>query len=70
KFTVSGAASIFTMGTENERYLRDPTECLKHTQNQFGIKSSVACDCKAGYILGMLVYSGSETEISVSRKFG
>ncbi|KAF3426717.1 hypothetical protein E2986_12625, partial [Frieseomelitta varia] len=33
--------------------------------NRFGIKSFVACDC-TGYILDMIVYSGSKTEISVS----
>ncbi|CAK9824036.1 PiggyBac transposable element-derived protein 4 [Anthophora retusa] len=35
----------------------------KHSR--FGIKSFVACDCKTGYILDMLVYSGLETEVSV-----
>lgn len=34
-------------------------------RNRFGIKSFIACDCKTGYILGMMVYSSSETEISV-----
>lgn len=34
-------------------------------RSRFGIKSFIACDCKTGYILDMLVYSGLETEISV-----
>ncbi|XP_043485886.1 piggyBac transposable element-derived protein 4-like [Polistes fuscatus] len=34
-------------------------------RSRFGIKSFIACDCKTGYIFDMLVYSGSETEISV-----
>lgn len=37
-------------------------------RNRFGIKSFIACDCKTGYILDIIVYSGSETEISVFQK--
>lgn len=37
-------------------------------RNRFGIKSFIACDCKTGYILDMLVYSGLETEVSVFQK--
>jgi hypothetical protein len=34
---------------------------IPSTRNQFDIKSFVTCDCKTGYNLDMLVYSGSET---------
>lgn len=39
--------------------------------DRFGIKSFVLCDCSTGYILDLIVYTGSTTEVqALPEKFG
>ncbi|CAK9832794.1 PiggyBac transposable element-derived protein 4 [Anthophora retusa] len=33
-------------------------------RSRFGIKSFVICDCKTGYILDLIIYSGKNTDIT------